>query len=844
MRRIKSLTVQGFRGFNKLNETLKFHDKLTLIAGPNSYGKTSISEALEWLLYGVTSKVSDATSNKSEYAGSYRNVHFPETETPFVEAAFILEDGSEAVYRGELQDDDTIQRYLNGKSVENWDWELDAVNDPRPFVLQHSLKNLLLTSPSDRYQRFTKLIGEEDLSNLQSHFIALSTGYHIPGGVEEFLNSFSEFEKNISKLQNLEKIYKIYNKNDFNRLPEAVLAECRLRISNKNAEPQDVLAELKEIRGNAVGKIFDKQLRLERFSPEDEGDYLREKRSILSVIAEKFIKDYLDLAEISTIKHIVRRASFFEYGHELIVKKELGYCPLCGQDVSDEIKGKIKHECDVAEKEAQNSKGLQKQAETISSQVRILQQRLENSYSKYSGRVIDLLGLNEQGVLEQLEASFGIDNKSSFEVVKTAVEEIVLINSELKVSLESVALKFQLVIDSIQASTESPEFIRSLTDELIKYFEEMDNYIDLVNKYASPVSEAGKVLSAILDLQAGTQELSVLIELLEKREMFNKRARIQAILSSVKEVQRQVKDYAAKKLENTVKNDLSNDVLYWYERIKTDGDPDVHFDGFDLPKTKSGSIKDRKISINAKSYGKPLPSAISSLSESKLNALGLAINISNNIKGNPTFGFLVLDDPVQSMDSGHSVQVINMIRSLVDENDKQVILLSHSYDWIKHVRKSCLTLNGYMYEIGSYEQTGPNIQRGLWAAVEERVVDVKALLNKPGGLSSFERQRVAEDFRLLFNELASDIYKAKTGENKNPDDLNATTLRATLIKSNFESADVDSICAAYGALSDSHHKTSYDEPIQRLREYYKLVEKMRKVLDDSLKAGKSSKRKK
>ncbi|MEW5941714.1 MAG: AAA family ATPase, partial [Chloroflexota bacterium] len=44
MKRIKSLTVQGFRGFNKLQEPIEFHDKLTLISGQNSYGKTSISE--------------------------------------------------------------------------------------------------------------------------------------------------------------------------------------------------------------------------------------------------------------------------------------------------------------------------------------------------------------------------------------------------------------------------------------------------------------------------------------------------------------------------------------------------------------------------------------------------------------------------------------------------------------------------------------------------------------------------------------------------------------------------------------------------------------------------------
>lgn len=99
--KIRNLVVAGFRGFNAKCDPIEFHEKLTLVAGANSYGKTSISEALEWLLYGVTSKVEDADA-KSEYKGSYRNCHFPQEEIPFVEATFLLDDGIEVVYKGEL----------------------------------------------------------------------------------------------------------------------------------------------------------------------------------------------------------------------------------------------------------------------------------------------------------------------------------------------------------------------------------------------------------------------------------------------------------------------------------------------------------------------------------------------------------------------------------------------------------------------------------------------------------------------------------------------------------------------------------------------------------------------
>ena len=80
--KIKSLTIKGFRGFNE-EKILDFNERLTLMYAPNSYGKTSISESLEWLFYGITSKVERADS-KEEYKGSYRNRHFPTTDFPSV----------------------------------------------------------------------------------------------------------------------------------------------------------------------------------------------------------------------------------------------------------------------------------------------------------------------------------------------------------------------------------------------------------------------------------------------------------------------------------------------------------------------------------------------------------------------------------------------------------------------------------------------------------------------------------------------------------------------------------------------------------------------------------------
>lgn len=162
--RIKSVTIEGFRGFNE-QRTLHFHHSLTAVYAPNSYGKTSITEAFEWLLYGITSRVERADS-KEEYKNSYRNKHFSDDKTPSVSVTF-LEDTKEINYKAELANSDGANRFLDGVLVPEWPITPILHRVPKPFVLQHALKHLLLASPDERFRGFALLVGLEDLDLIQ-----------------------------------------------------------------------------------------------------------------------------------------------------------------------------------------------------------------------------------------------------------------------------------------------------------------------------------------------------------------------------------------------------------------------------------------------------------------------------------------------------------------------------------------------------------------------------------------------------------------------------------------------------------------------------------------------------
>jgi recombinational DNA repair ATPase RecF len=74
--RLIDLTVKNFRGFGPSVATIDLSGDLVLLYGPNGHGKTSLTEAVEWLFYGTTKRRQRGEGfSKAEYAGTFANAH-------------------------------------------------------------------------------------------------------------------------------------------------------------------------------------------------------------------------------------------------------------------------------------------------------------------------------------------------------------------------------------------------------------------------------------------------------------------------------------------------------------------------------------------------------------------------------------------------------------------------------------------------------------------------------------------------------------------------------------------------------------------------------------------------
>jgi hypothetical protein len=826
--KIKSITIQGFRGFNE-ERTIDFHDQLTLIYAPNSYGKTSISEAFEWLLYGITSKV-DKADSKEEYRGSYRNCHLPESLTPFVRAIFV--DGtSESEFLGELVEGDAIKRSIDGREVKEWPFANNLSLTQRPFILQHALKYLLLVKPDERFQGFARLLGLEDLDQIQRNFVSLCTkpAAAIPDEVSQLLKDIDALEARLASQISLASIASSFKRGRENLAAtyEAIVIECRRRVP-RETEEESVLPQLLKIREDAVGKIFKGRITLPDYSEKETQTNFNDEEFFLGCVTDTCVKKYMGIIALATVQHVLNRAQFFDLGIRFLDKTP-GECPFCGQPIGDVLSQHIRDEHESLADQKERNAALEKQRDEVLESLKQLRERLSAYQNRHIGKVASLLALESS--LGQLKTILLPKYQVHFNAVEAAISQLASAKQKLEELFNSVIEALGKVETSIAESKEDSALLKALGEFLAGYIAVARSFVQTISNNVSAISDADQILKHELDTLAGTEDITVLIDLVERRQDIEKKLEIDGILDGLKDLRKAVDQYAGNRMLSAISGELTSEVMEWYRQIKTGGDPNVHFGGFNMERTTKGKLKARRIQIRGTSYGKDLVSAVSCLSESKLNALGLCVSIATSLKGNSPFEFLIIDDPIQSWDDEHETQFIEVIRKLV-KRGKQVILLSHNRRWMDQVRAGCRTVNGWVYEITGYTEAGPHISKSPWEKWTARLKEVDAILKDPDA-GSLKLQQAEEEIRIVVADLASELYYEKKQIRKSPHTLNSTEVRKILVGCGVKAELVDNITQTFETTDDAHHApVDYVAQRERIRRYHAWVHELAQLLNE------------
>lgn len=827
--KLKRLTIAGFRGFN-VESSIDFHDKLTVIAALNSYGKTSISEALEFLIYGATSKVEKADS-KEEYKDSYRNRHFPADKSAYIEATFAVPGSTEQNLRVELDADGiTTRRFDNGKPVEAWPFHATLLTAARPFVLQHALKYLLLVPPSDRFQGFARLLGLNEVDGVFQAILDLCTKptASLPPDGQRILSELGSLETRIIAVPELKKVATSLRRGAENATDAYTLIEARAdALLGGMVKAEERLPKLIAARAAAAAKVYSGDVSLYAYSLAELGQLTSAHKTLSTAVGAAFLEDYGRLSVHGVAARLQKEATLLKVGFELI-EENPDSCPLCMQVLDDELRRGI-HERHASVKAEIERGAAREQSRSrlngtladvrteLKEHIRLSERRTSNLTASMqpenAPKVCDLLGGTSAASAEIVRATAGVANglRDRLRTAAAQVEDAVLIcESGIKENRESL-------VDA-----------EALGEALQVYLAIANEFVSQTAQLETSLAGPAKLFRQAVDALAGTSEVSLLIDLLEKRATIERALRVRDVLEGLKELKKHVEQTLAETMEASMSTDLTDVVMKWYGKIRTDGDPDVHFSGFAMDRTKSGDFKSRRLSVKAKSYGVELASAVSSLSESKLNALGLCVSIASAIRSPGPWGFLIIDDPIQSWDDEHETQFINVIRSLVEAENKQVVVLSHKRTWAKQVCQGCRTLNGIHYEMTGYTKDGPHIAVMEWSPIDQRLREAEAIANDPTA-TSVKLQQGEEEIRLAVCQLASQVAKEKFDRVSSAHNMNSRDVRVIFVEAGVASDLVDRISAMFVTADDAHHASkNYAPNAQRIRQALTAIREVSK----------------
>ena len=247
----------------------------------------------------------------------------------------------------------------------------------------------------------------------------------------------------------------------------------------------------------------------------------------------------------------------------------------------------------------------------------------------------------------------------------------------------------------LSAGNDVQALVNSSLQSLPRSVEELSaEYLREVNANASAINKAQDALAASVEsartatasvvatLQADTTRLQLVadfelvhfaIDMLPQLEQATAAAARAQILAS--ELDADVEDYVRGCVE---------DVQARFDQIS--GDVAIYFGvleeltpGLARPALRVLEDQDRSVVFEVTLHGHLVSPAYKYLSESQLNSFGLAVFLASVRRFNPDFGFVILDDVVNSLDGHKRPQLIKLLK--LHFSDRQVLLLTHDSSW-------------------------------------------------------------------------------------------------------------------------------------------------------------------
>lgn len=696
---VQRIDVEGFRAFGPPQE-LVLGNSLTVLYGENSKGKTSLAEAIEFLFCGTTSRRDVVASTKTEFAKGLVNTHY--VRGTWVGALLeIIKDGApvqvhlirrllhdypdgnaSCVSELVLVDGNGVEAPVDfeGACGQQYDHPITL-----PVIFQHTLRYVSSAKPSDRKQYFRQLLDVQDIAELrdvlQKHVGRLTerpseaaedtilTKLDKLAGEAQFIALGRFLGDVLPSMVDIEKLLV-----DTMR---SVLSTARRGLA-ADARPEDVveavrtmlpelraqLASLPELRINSAP--WDLTAEAVRSTLEACIAELKETSGVVST-SDAVIADISEDLEV-----------LFEAALSVPVVRDVGDgtsvdCPLC------ETPGALSAARIRLIRESVD------QPNTLHQARRREQAQLAQIESKCSALVPFLpnqVGAHLQG--SDLSAVKGYSDASPgrFENWFDALSHLIEANAAATTS--SVALR-----DAARTQVQARPLDIALLEAAVQTVSEgLKRCEQAFLAYETAERELSETIRLRIDEVTGLYKVASLLDLWTDRPILQAALKTRRARRKVKarfdQALQQITAANADVLKRDKFPSLSTDVAKWWQILRP-GEPvsfsDVRPVGQGLA---SIDIKCSVLDDPADQATVVERDAVALFSDSQLNCLGLSLFLARAER--ESSGFVVFDDPIQSMDSEHKdLFVYGAVKELL-RLGFQVIVLTHDLDLWENLR--------------------------------------------------------------------------------------------------------------------------------------------------------------
>lgn len=678
MARIERLTVQGFRSFGREPQHLQLDSPLAIIWGPNSEGKTSLAEAFEFLLTGDIARRELLASSLDEFADALCNAHLPTGTPTFVEARLVTGDGTAHTLRRTLVSDFTKKRpcestlELNGApaTAASLAWLGIELSEPPlspPVLMQHTLAYLFTAKPQQRSLYFKTLLEVTDLDDLRTAIRDIEKDTQVPSN--EHLGRFEACRDVPTIAPDLALLLGDIPTTTAIREAASAAAEALLTAAGKDpaADVDTRLAQLEQIVEERRSETFP----LDGFRRS--GDELTWEPPPDSTWKE--LQAYIEkLGEVDNeTKRLVALFDQILGLPDVANATEAIDCPVCETRGAltpariEAIRDSVAATAGLRSAEQRATAALR----TLDSSAQSLLIAFDRTLPQFltwdrgarkgrgfrTDRLAPLLGEADRPLLRPwFRATASL--MRARQRLAGAVSEARATVSDVEAGLPTLRTD-----ETLRAAFDALRSARAAAASTIP------TYVGAAQPIASPLKSAVDVKSDIrgwADLAEVGRHPSELRQALVEQKAHT--ALTKELTAASKAI-----DIARESVLEDKFNELAGDVAIWWELLRPE--EATFFSGLGLRKGGQRNI-DFKVGLasDTERQNVKVRDAIAVFSQSQLHCLGLSTFFARVADGG---GFLVLDDPIISIDDDYSAHFINSVLEELQTRGVQVIMLTY-----------------------------------------------------------------------------------------------------------------------------------------------------------------------